>query len=296
LRGAGDTITPAIAMVVVDVVNISVAFSLTYGWFGLPAMGFQGIAVGALCGYVVGGTLQMMVLILGRGGIRLHLHRLQPHWHNLRRLLRIGMPSGVESGMMWLINFYLVKVINQMDQSQASGAAHAVAVRIEAFSYLAGFAMAIASTTLVGQSLGMKNPRRAERAAYLAFGVGGAMMAIGGIFFVLFGRFFAELMSEDARVIDLTTRCLFYTGWIQATFAAAIIFGGSLRGAGDTMAVMLINICTLVVVRLGGVIVLWKVFHADLATIWLLLSAEIALRGGLMYLRFGSGQWKQVKV
>lgn len=296
LRGAGDTVSPAVAMVVVDVVNIGVAFTLTFGWFGLPALGFKGIAIGALCGYVVGGTLQMIVLIVGRGGIRLHLHRLRPHWNNMRRLLRIGIPSGVESAVFWGVNFALIYAINHMDASAASGAAHAVAVRIEAFSYLGGFALAIAATTMVGQSLGMNQPQRAARSAYLAFAVGGAMMTVMGVVYILFGGALARLMSEDARVIELTTRCLFYTGFIQTFFAAAIIFSGSLRGAGDTLRVMMINLASVVGIRLVGVLVMTRIFHADLGDIWLLLSAEIALRGVALIGRFAHGGWKLVKV
>ena len=46
--GAGDTLTPAIAMIVVDVVNILFSFGLTYGLGGLPKMGFNGIAAGTV--------------------------------------------------------------------------------------------------------------------------------------------------------------------------------------------------------------------------------------------------------
>src|SRR5207302_932486 len=57
LRGAGDSLTPAIAMVVVDVVNMTFSAALTRGWFGLPVMGFRGIAIGTVVAYVVGGFL-----------------------------------------------------------------------------------------------------------------------------------------------------------------------------------------------------------------------------------------------
>jgi len=296
LRGAGDTVTPAVAMVIVDLVNIGVAFSLTYGWFGLPALGFRGIAIGAVSSYIIGGLIQLTVLLIGRGGIRLHLHRLRPHWHNLRRLLRIGLPSGAESGAMWAVNFVLIQLINGMDPSAAAGAAHAVTVRIEGFSYLTGFAMAIAATTMVGQSLGMKDPRRAERSALLAFALGGSIMTLFGICYVLFGQWMAGVMSEDPNVVALTTRCLFITGFVQAGFAAGIIFGGSLRGAGDTLSVMIINLSSLLCVRLVGVVVLVKVFNAGLAAVWLLLSVELMLRGIAMFVRFRHGGWKKVKV
>src|ERR1041384_5597042 len=108
-------------------------------------MGFRGIAVGTVCAYVLGGLLQFAVLLLGRGGLRLHLHRLRPHWHTLKRILRIGLPSGLESLLAWGGNFAIVAVINRMDPTDVSGSAHIVTVRMESISFLVGFAFATAS-------------------------------------------------------------------------------------------------------------------------------------------------------
>ncbi|HMB96525.1 MAG TPA: MATE family efflux transporter, partial [Tepidisphaeraceae bacterium] len=101
LRGAGDTLTPAITMIVVDIINMAFSFALTYGWFYLPKLGFNGIAWGTSIAYVAGGVIQFIVLIVGRGGIRLFLHRMQPHWHNLKRLLKIGLPGGAADLLHW---------------------------------------------------------------------------------------------------------------------------------------------------------------------------------------------------
>ena len=79
LRGAGDTLTPAISMIVVDIVNIVFTWGFTRGLFGLPNLGFDGIAIGTVIAYIAGGVLQIVVLLVGRGGIKLHIHRLRPH-------------------------------------------------------------------------------------------------------------------------------------------------------------------------------------------------------------------------
>src|SRR4051795_3027270 len=116
--------------------------------------------------------------------MRLHWHRLRPHWHTLRRIFRVGVPAGVEGLLIWVAQFTIVIVINQMDRTNTAAAAHLNAVKIEAFSYLPGFAFATAAATLVGQSLGMKDPGRARRAVYLTFGIGGGIMAACGVVFI----------------------------------------------------------------------------------------------------------------
>jgi putative MATE family efflux protein len=297
LRGAGDTLTPAISMIAVNLINMAFSFGLTYGWWGLPRMGFNGIAAGTVIAYVVGGLLQFAVLISGRGGLRLHWHRLRPHWHTLKRIFRIGVPAGVEGLLIWIAQFAIVIVINKMDTTNVTAAAHLNAVKIEAFSYLPGWAFATAAATLVGQSLGMKDPRRAKRGAYLAFAIGGGVMTLCGVAFILFGRHFAAwMLPNQPAVAALTARCLFVTGFIQSGFAASMIFSGALRGAGDTVVVMAINLLSTIVLRLAGVLIVVFIFKQGLIAVWVVLAGELFVRGLLGWLRFEKGGWRHLEV
>lgn len=297
LRGAGDTLTPAISMAVVDVVNMGLSFGLTYGYWGLPRMGFEGIAAGTVAAYVVGGVLQFVVLLSGRGGVRLHAHRLRPHWHTMRRILAIGVPSGLEGLITWVAQFSIVIVINRMDRSNVSAAAHLNAVKIESISYLPGFAFAMAAATMVGQALGAKDPTRARRSTYLAYLAGGGIMSVCGVAFIFFGRALADAMLPGQPVTaELAAKCLRLAGFVQAGFAAAMIFSGALRGAGDTVPVMAINLLSICCVRLVGVLVAVFLFHRGVVAVWAVLCGELMIRGILMWRKFEQGRWKEVEV
>ncbi|HEY0008432.1 MAG TPA: MATE family efflux transporter [Tepidisphaeraceae bacterium] len=293
LRGAGDTVTPAVAMISLDIINLVVSATLAWGLFGFEAWGFVGIAIGTTAAYIVGGVLQIIVLLVGRGGIRLFFHRLKPDWHTLRRVLRIGIPSGSEGLLMWLGNFAVLRSVNQINDISAT--AHNIAIRVESLSYMSGFAVATAVATMVGQSLGAKDAPRAQRAAYFGYGIGGGMMVLLGGVFILFSRQCASLFSDDPLIIDQAAQCLFLTGFIQIGFSAAIVFGSALRGAGDTTAVMVLNLASILIVRCGGVLII-SAFGATLFQIWLVLCGELLVRGLLLYGRFASGRWKTVEV
>ena len=296
LRGAGDSVTPAISMIVVDVVNMVSSAALARGWWGLPVMGFKGIAIGTVIAYCIGGVLLFAVLVSGRGRIRLFLHRLRPHWTTLKRIFRIGFPSGTESLLTWVAQFLIIIVINRADLTHVMAAAHIIAVRVEALSYMIGFAVATAAATLVGQALGRQDPTRARRAAYLSYFVGGGAMTLGGIVFLLFGRQLAGIMSDIPSIADLAARCLFITAFAQPGFAAAIIFAGALRGAGDTYLVMLINLASVLFVRLAGALIVGWWLRLGLAAIWVVLAAELTVRGIAVYVRFRHGGWRHVTV
>ena len=298
-RGYGDTFTAALVMIAVDLVNAFFSWGLCRGWFGLPELGFNGIALGTIIAYVFGGIVQFIVLSRGgggRNGLRLFWHRMWPHWTTIKRLVRIGIPAGAEGILMWLANFGVMRIINSIDPTNAMPNAHMNAIRIESLSFMTGLAFAAAAATMVGESLGMKDPRRAVRSALLAYAVGGGAMTLCGVFFIFFGRYPAALLAPNAEIAALTTRCLFITGFIQCGFAAYIIFSGALRGAGDTFAVMLISLISVVALRFIGVTIVGAWLHQGLAAIWVVLAAELFLRGVLATARFWQGGWKHVKV
>lgn len=293
LRGSGDTVTPAVAMITVDVVNFVLSIGLTYGVWILPELGFTGIAVGTMAAYLTGGVLQLVVLLIGRKHLRLFAHRLRPDLHTIRRIIRIGLPSGSEGLLWWLANACVVGSVNRLGTAPA--AAHNVAIRVESFSFMTGLAMGTAVATLVGMNLGAGNPARARRAAHLGYGIGGGLMTALGIGFVAFSNWWSHLFTDDPAVQELTAQCLFCAGFVQCGMAAAIIFGSALRGAGDTLAALLSSVCSVSVLRCGAVLIAANL-GADLGMIWILLSLELLTRGALMYGRFASGRWIHAKV
>jgi Na+-driven multidrug efflux pump len=175
-------------------------------------------------------------------------------------------------------------------------AAHIIAVRVEALSYLVGYAVATAAATLVGQALGMRDERRAKQAAYLSYAVGGGAMALGGVVFICFGRVLTGFMSDSKTIADLAAACLFITAFAQPGFAAAMIFAGALRGAGDTFWVMILNLASILCIRLPAALVVGAWLHLGLIAIWIVLATELNIRGLAVYLRFWHGGWRHVKV
>ncbi|MDB5326145.1 MAG: putative MatE family transporter, partial [Phycisphaerales bacterium] len=293
LRGSGDTLAPAAAMIVVDVVNVIFSVGLTYGAFGLPAMGFVGIAYGTTLAYLAGGSLQIIVLLSGRRRLRLFLHRLRPDWLTMKRVFRIGLPSGAEGLMWWVANFAVIATVNRLGDNAA--AAHSLAVRVESFSYMSGMAVGTAVATLVGHSLGAGHPRRAKRVALVGYAAGGGIMAFAGLLFVVFSHWWAGLFTADPAVQALTAQCLFLTGFIQCGMAASIIFGSALRGAGDTVAAMLGSLGSVVIIRCIGVTIAGRM-GASLRQIWMLLCLELMCRGLLLFGRFATGRWTTARV
>ena len=97
LRGAGDTRTPFVVMMVVNAVNVLTSWLFVFGPAPLGGHAVVGIALGTTAAWATGATLIVTALLREWGGLRLHLHRLRPHGHTLRRIVRVAVPSLLES-------------------------------------------------------------------------------------------------------------------------------------------------------------------------------------------------------
>jgi putative MATE family efflux protein len=294
LRGAGDTITPALAMGAVDLLNAVLSFTLVRGWFGLPEMGFAGLAIGTAIAYGVGGLIAVGVLFLGRSGLKLAWGRLWPRGGMIRRIVNVGAPSGLDSGLHWGANFVVLYFVNAL--GDVGAAAHNATIRLESFSFMLGFAVAVAGQTMVGQALGRGDVAEARRAAGLAFLLAAGIMSSLGVSFLTVPYFWAGWLTEVPAITEATASALWVCAFSQIGFAAYLVFAGALRGAGDTRAVLVRNVISNFGVRVPGVVLAVHHFGWGLSAVWAVLALELWLRGGLMAWHFWRGRWAEVQV
>jgi len=294
LRGAGDTRTPLYVMLVVNGLNVVVAWTFINGLFGLPKLGVAGSALGAVAAQLTGGTLVLIILLKGRSGIRLRLGGLRPDRDLIRRILRIGLPTGVEQLLFRTGNMAYARILASL--GIAAYAANQVAINGWSLAFMPGFGFAIAATTLVGQALGAKDPDAAQQLGYTSYRIGATIMAAVGLTFVLFPTQIMSFFTNDAEVIALGAAPLQIVGLFQPIMAAAMIFAGALRGAGDTRYPMIITGGGIWLVRLPLAYLFAIVFGWGLTGAWSAMALDLALRGTLNFLRFRSGRWKAMQV
>jgi putative MATE family efflux protein len=294
LRGAGDTRTPLYIMLVVNALNIVVTWTAINGPFGLPRLGVAGSALGAATGRLVGGVLVIAMLLKGRAGIQLRLRGARADASLVRRILRVGLPSGLEQLLFRSGHMAFARVIAGL--GTVSFAANHVAVNAWALSFMPGFGFAVAATTLVGQGLGAGEPEMAERRGYTAFRMGATLMGIMGLLFLLYPSQIVGIFVNDPEVIAAGTLPLRMVGLIQPILAASIIFAGALRGAGDTRFPMVVTGTSIWLLRVPLSYVLALVLGWGLAGAWAALAFDLCVRGLLNALRFRAGRWKTINV
>ena len=294
LVGAGDTRTGLAVLAGVAFVNIPLAYGLSRGFGPLPNLGFVGIAWGTALSHALGGLFVFGLLLRGRSGLKITMQDLFPDPAILRRLLRVSVPSALDSLSGGLCQLWFLRIVNHL--GNAAAAAHGIALRWEAFGYLAGAGFGTAASSLISQNLGAKEPQRAARAVTLTLLAGTVMMSVVGVLFFVLARPMCEQYTrpDEAAVVENGVLALRTVAFAMPALAAVMILTSALRGAGDARVPMLFTWFGFLAVRIPLAYLLTP--SLGLLGAWLAMLADLWLRGLLFLARFASGRWKTIRV
>ncbi|MBA3530294.1 MAG: MATE family efflux transporter [Ardenticatenales bacterium] len=293
LRGAGDTRSPLYLMVVVNGINVLLAWLLVNGNLGLPGLGVDGSAIGATVARTVAAILLVGLLLAKRMRLKVSWD-LRPDGETIRKILKIGAPAAGEQFIFQGAIIIMTAFITGL--GTAAMAAHTVTLSIESLSFLPGFGFAIAATTIVGQALGAKDPKLAERASWEALRQGGLMMTLLGLLMAAWPATVIAWFAPDPAVIAHAVGPLRLAGLGQPLLAMAFVLTGSLRGAGDTTWPLLMRVVSTWFVRVPILFALMWWSNWGLMGIWAAMVADFAVQGFLSLWRFQMGAWKQIKL
>ena len=295
LQGAGDTRTPMLLMLAVNLINGVLSWVLINGPGPFPDYGVRGAGLGYLGAALAGSVLGLAALLRKESAVPLAPSKvLAIDPADVGRVLKVGVPSGAEQ-LQFMASFLIyTRIIASLGTTAL--AAHQVALRIEGLTFQPGFALGVAATTLVGQGLGANRPDLAERAAVSAGRIAFVFMTAIGVSLMIFGGPITRLFINDDEVVDIGRKLLLIFGIALPALSVSLSLGGALRGAGDTRAVLGIMTIGVWGVRLAPAYLLAVVAGLGVPGAWLAAVTDINTRALLMYLRFHQGRWKRIKL
>jgi putative MATE family efflux protein len=309
LRGAGDTVTGMQAMILTNAVDMFASFALVRGLGPIPALGWDGLAIGTTIGYYAGGLVILTRLVRGRAGLKLEPRMLWPEPSLIRRLLRISLPGGIDILAMIGCHLLFLRIINALGNLPA--AAHGIAIKIESLSFMPGTAFQIAAATMVGQFLGARQSQRATRTIYVACATVLAIMcSIGVVLFASADWLGAQFVSPDQRQIGLQAGELVRIVCLaQPALALLMVLTGAMRGAGDTRWPLAFTFVGFIVVRIPlGLVLAWPyftlpgsdweiaLFDLGVRGAWYAMVTDVYIRCAMAVGRFLHGGWKRIEV
>lgn len=288
LQGTGDTKTPMYAMILVNVLHITIAYPLIYGRWGLPALGIKGAAVAVGIAEATGAVY----LLVRCRTILKPSNRFR--WDLIRTMWQVGAPVSGERIVQQAGILLYTKIV--LIYGTVSYAAHQVGLSIESLSFLPGYGFAIAAATMVGQSIGAGKYTRAKLENWEANRLATFIMSAMGLVFFFFPYALLRAFTSDEAVVELGTVFLKIVALLQVPLALTMVLAGSLRGAGDTRFIMIATMIGMWGVRIPLALVAGYWLTMGVVYVWLAMIADWTLRMGLMLWRYRSERWRAIQV
>lgn len=316
MRGVGDTVSPMIISSVQIVLHITLNFLFIFptrtigsvtipgaGW-GLPgAAAALGVSAWiSACGYLLYASKTRL-------GEQWRITIPSKEWS--QRILRIAVPAATMSTLRVLSLTLFTLVLALTPNGSVAIAAMGIGFSIESIMFMPTFGLSVAAAALVGQSLGMKRPDRAERLAWTAAHHGALVTFIlaGPIYFFC-PAMAAALLDHKEDVVAQTVSLIRWLCVTEVFFAYAMILIGAMQGAGDTQRPMWVTVFSLWALRVpmafifalhGGQLIFGALampFGLGLGSngAWMALGATQGIQGLLAVLLFKQGTWKHKNV
>ena len=293
-QGSGDTVTPMKIGALSMVINICLDPILIFGLLGNPKMGVAGAAVSSLIARGVGSILMARVILRGKHAVRFTRELLVIDLPVMRQLLAVGLPGAVQ--MMIRSSSVLVLTRIAATFEPVVLAALGVGNRIFSVFLLPGFGFGAASSTIVGQNLGARNPARAERGALLTAGYYLVLILPLAVPIFIFARPVAALFNGEEQFVTLASQFIRFICIGALFLSPGMVFSQALQGAGATMTPMLVTAVTLYCIQIP--LTWFLAVHLGLHArgIWWANISSGFVNAILMSAVFMGGGWKKKRL
>lgn len=225
-RSVGVTRMPLMALAISAALNVVLdgIFVAFLGW------GAAGVALATVLCYIVSSGFLFTRLLKADEAIRIDPRRLRIDRESVTKIVRIGLPAGIQGSVFSLANILIQTCINSLGAQVVAASSAALALEFVCYSLLNSFSQAC--TTFVGQNSGAGNLERCKKVLKVAL-IEDAIITVVMIVLVVWqGRTILALFSSDAEVLDIAyvRVCTLFPAYVFSM--AYENMSGYLRGFG----------------------------------------------------------------
>ena len=291
-RAQGNSKISMLSSLVMNVVNIGGNAVLIFYF----KMGVMGAALASLVSRMI--ACFAVIYLLEKPGCLLrieHLTDLKPDLPLIRRILRVGIPAGIENGMFQIGKLSVSSLTSTLGTSAI--AANAVAGNITTFLNVPANAVGMAVLTVIGQCLGAGDKKQAKHYSVTLLGIAiGGLAIANALVFVLMPEIVTWFnLSAEASVLCTTVVHMFNVASVFF-WATSFTLPNALRAGGDAKYTMTVSIISMWLFRVILSYVFVLQFQLGLAGVWLGMFCDWVFRSICFLIRFVRGKWMNHKV
>jgi putative MATE family efflux protein len=295
LQGVGEVRFPLRVVAASVVLNAVLDPWFIFGWGPIRGLGVTGAALATVGAQGFAALLGVGVLFTGRYGIRVRLRDFKPDLPFIRRALAVGLPASVEQATRSLGAILLTWIATGFGTTAL--AAYGLGSRLIMFFFVPSLGLSQATATVVGQNIGARKVERAAHATRLTGWLTFWAMTLVGLAFMPLARpLSAFLVPTDHNVVELGAAFVRVVAPAVGIIAAQQVIAGALRGAGQTMAAMVLSLMTQWLLQLPISYALARHTSLGFAGIWWAfpIANAISLLASIAW--FQRGTWRHTRL
>lgn len=295
LRGIGEVKAPLRLVSLSVFINLVLDPLFIFGWGPIPAGGVTGAAFATLIAQALVAIISLRLLFSKRFGIQLRRADLPPDRTLIQRMLRLGIPSSIEQSAQALGITIMTAQVSHF--GTLAIAAYGMGFRFFTFVLIPAFGISMATTTLVGHSLGAGDPRRAEAVARTCSRI--AFLTLAGTTILLIATaspLVAFFVPHDPALQVMGTDAVRLMALAFAPIGLQMGLIGAFRGAGDTLVPLIATSINIWLLQIPLAWILSR--HTSLGTNGLWLSYALANTVTTIHLalRFRYSDWRNTRL
>lgn len=250
LRGSGNMLVPALALVSGSLVHVPLSGMLVLGAGPLPQLGIAGAGVAYLCGFGFASLIMLAYLLRPDSLLRPRRTDLRLAARMFGEILRVGAISSLNALQTVFTAVILTGMVGRYGTAALAG--YGVGARLELLQVPLVFAIGQALVAHIGVNIGAGQGARAKRIAWAGTAIAaGVSLAIGG-FVALFPAVWVGLFSGDASVLAAGSAYLRIVGPFYPFLATGVALYFASQGAGRMAMPVIAGTLRLALALLGG--------------------------------------------
>lgn len=255
LRSIGDTKRPLIALIFSGTVNII----LNIFFVAVCHLGVAGVAIATVCSEAISSVLVLSFLVKETGAIKLDLSHLVFKGEQLKRIVSIGLPAGIQGIVFSLSNVCIQSGINSLGATAMAG--NAASANFESFSYFICSAFVISALTFASQNYAVGDYGRTKRVYHDALFISMATMLVFDILIFIFRYPALSIFTADPLVVEYAIIKFQFALLPHALITIYEITASILRAMGKSLLPSILCIIGTCFVRLFWVFAVFPNFN-----------------------------------
>lgn len=246
LRAIGDSQRPLYFLIACAITNTLLDMLFVFQF----NMGVAGVAWATVLSQLLSAVLTMSVLFRTRSCVRLRLSQLRVDRRMLKKIVAIGIPSAIQMALTAFANVFVQSYIAGTNGNMTvNTGGWTTYSKVDQFIFLPVQSLALATTTFVGQNLGVGNVHRAKIGTRLAYLMSTGCTIVIMTPVMIFAGPISGVFNSDPEIVAISTTLLHHITPFYLFCSVNQIFSAALRGAGNSKMPMLIMISSFIGVR-----------------------------------------------